>query len=100
MNLEITLEDNKATYEILGNENLKNNSEVIIKVKSESGDVRQYTITVKKQINMVIILLMIVSTILTGALIYLVVLRIKRRNKLNSMYKGKVEVIDEDFIAV
>ena len=98
LNIKVVLDDKKATYKIIGNDNLKNNSQIVIKVMSESGEARLYNINIKKQTNLIIILLIIITTLLAGTLIYFIVLRIKRRNKLNNMYKTKVDVIDEDFL--
>lgn len=100
LNFDIKLDNKNATYEIEGNDNLKNGSKVIIKVTAENGDTKEYTIEIKKETNLIIILLILFTTLLTGTLIYFMILRIKRRNKLNKMYKSKVEVMDDDFIAV
>ncbi len=48
LNLEIELEDSKATYNIIGADNLlENDYKVLIEVTSESGDKNTYTINVK-----------------------------------------------------
>ena len=100
LDINVKLDDSKATYEIIGNENLKNNSKITIKVTAENGSTREYNINIKKQTNIVIVILMVVVTLLAGALIYFVVLRIQRKNKLNNMYKTKIDVTDEDFIQI
>ena len=46
--LTITLDDENATYKIIGNSELKNGSEVKIKVTAENGDEKTYTLVVKK----------------------------------------------------
>ena len=48
MDLTITLDDENATYKIIGNSELKNGSEVKIKVTAENGDEKTYTLVVKK----------------------------------------------------
>lgn len=100
LDITVILDDENASYEIIGNEGLSNGSEIIIKVTAENGDTREYTLTIEKQTNTVIILIMIFLTLLAGSLVYLIILRMRRRAKLNSMYKTKVEVIDEDFVQI
>ena len=48
LDLTITLDDENATYKIIGNSELKNGSEVKIKVTAENGDEKTYTLVVKK----------------------------------------------------
>lgn len=48
LDLIITLDDENATYKIFGNENLKNGSEIKIKVTAENGDEKTYTLVIKK----------------------------------------------------
>lgn len=48
LNLTIILDDENATYKISGNENLKNGSEVKIKVIAENGEEKTYTLVIKK----------------------------------------------------
>ena len=100
LDITVILDDENASYEIVGNENLSNGSEIIIKVTAENGDTREYTLVIEKQTNTIIILIMIFLTLLAGSLIYLIILRMRKRVKLNSMYKTKVEVIDEDFVQI
>ena len=50
LKLDITLNDAKATYEIIGNENLKvGENKIIIKVTAEDNKVKEYTLNVKKE---------------------------------------------------
>ena len=100
LNMDIILDNKTASYEVIGNKNLKNGSIITIKVTAENGDVREYNIEIKRSTNLVIILLIIFTTLLAGTLIYFMILKIKRKNKLSKMYKTKVEVIDDDFIGV
>ena len=48
LDLTITLDDENATYKIIGNSELKNGSEVKIKVTAENGDEKTYTLVIKK----------------------------------------------------
>ena len=48
LNLTITLDDENATYKITGNNDLKNGSEIKIKVTAENGDEKTYTLVIKK----------------------------------------------------
>lgn len=41
-------EKNDATYNIVGNSNLENNSKIVIKVSDKEGSIREYSILVKK----------------------------------------------------
>lgn len=50
LKFDITLNDAKATYEIIGNENLKvGENKIIIKVTAEDNKVKEYTLNVKKE---------------------------------------------------
>lgn len=50
LEVELELEDSKATYNIIGADDLeKNNNKVIIEVFAESGDKNTYTIDLKKE---------------------------------------------------
>ena len=46
LDIKVELENKKATYEILGNENLENGRIIIIKVKSEDGSILKYKINI------------------------------------------------------
>lgn len=48
LDLTITLDDENATYKITGNNDLKNGSEIKIKVTAENGDEKTYTLVIKK----------------------------------------------------
>lgn len=47
---EVVLEHPKATYHITGNEDLKNNSVITLKVTSESGKVKEYKFNISKEV--------------------------------------------------
>jgi len=50
LSLSVTLEDEAATYEIIGNENFKiGNNTVIIKVTAEDGTIKNYELNVLRQ---------------------------------------------------
>lgn len=50
LKFDITLNDAKATYEIIGNENLKvGDNKIIIKVTAEDNTTKEYTLNVKKE---------------------------------------------------
>ena len=49
LNIEVELNSNKATYKIIGNKNLKNNSIITIQVKAEDGSIKNYRIKIIKQ---------------------------------------------------
>lgn len=91
LNIAVNLEDEKATYKIIGNNNLKNKSSIKIKVTAENGDQRVYQINIKKtNIIFVIILLLFVVSII-GIIIYLFTKYMKQKNT-------HYEIIDLDKI--
>jgi len=49
LNIIVTTSNEFATYEIIGNENLENNSLITIKVTAENGSVREYFINILKE---------------------------------------------------
>lgn len=49
LNFEVTLEDPKAKYEIIGNQNLTNGSQIIIRVTAEDGSINVFTLDVVKK---------------------------------------------------
>lgn len=48
LNIDVTMEDENATYEIEGNENLKDGSIITIKTTSPDGSTNEYTIEITK----------------------------------------------------
>lgn len=50
LDIKVTLENEKATYEILNNENLENGSVITIKVKAEDENVLEYKINILKEV--------------------------------------------------
>ncbi len=73
LNPEVVTSDDGATYEIDGDENLKNNSKIKIEVTAENGEVCVYTITVKKESNtwkyILIIMLLLIILGIAGILL-------------------------------
>jgi len=49
LNFEVTLEDPKAKYEIIGNQNLTNGSQIVIRVTAEDGSINVFTLDVVKK---------------------------------------------------
>lgn len=67
LDLTITLDDENATYKISGNENLKNGSEIKIKVTAENGEEKTYTLVIKKSnLGLIIGIICIIALIGSG----------------------------------
>lgn len=67
LDLIITLDDENATYKIFGNENLKNGSEIKIKVTAENGEEKTYTLVIKKSnLGLIIGIICIIALISSG----------------------------------
>ena len=67
LDLNIVLEDKNATYKITGNEDLKNGSEIKIKVTAENGEEKSYTLVIKKSyLGLIISILSIIVLIGLG----------------------------------
>lgn len=49
LNFEVILEDSKAKYEIIGNQNLTDGSQIIIRVTAEDGSINVFTLDVVKK---------------------------------------------------
>lgn len=81
LNIKVLLEDNKATYKILNNNNLKNNSIIKIIVSSEDNNTKTYTITVKTNHKTTIIIFITIITILIGLNIYRIIRRSKEHER-------------------
>lgn len=86
LDLEVVVSDEEnATYEIQGNEKLKNNSKVVIEVKAEDGTLCYYTIKIKKSSNAWKYIVLIV--LLLGALITASVFLYRYLKKSKGKYK-------------
>lgn len=67
LDLTITLDDENATYKIFGNENLKNGSEIKIKVTAENSEEKTYTFVIKKSnLGLIIGIICIIALIGSG----------------------------------
>jgi len=67
LDLTITLDDENATYKIFGNENLRNGSEIKIKVTAENGEEKTYTLVIKKSnLGLIIGIICIIALIGSG----------------------------------
>lgn len=95
LDLSIVLEDEKSEYKITGNKNLENGSKITIKVTAENGDIRTYIIDIEKSSNIIIIVIMILITIITVGLITIVLLKRKKRLKI----QNKVIIEDSEKIS-
>ena len=72
-----------ATYQILNNHNLKNNSQVLIKVTSNQNAVTTYTLTIKKEFPIIPISLFIFLILSALA----VIIYLKKRRNINYTYR-------------
>jgi len=78
LDISVLLEDEFATYEIIGNENLKNKSKIIIKVTAENGDIKEYVINIEKSsTTLLYIIIIVIVLILIGLGITLYIYRSK-----------------------
>ena len=79
LKINVKLDDRKARYEIIGNENLENNDEVLIKVTAEDGTTTTYSIFIEKNTDntVLFIILIIVIIILIEIIIVLLYKLIK-----------------------
>lgn len=107
LNLSISLEDDKATYEVEGNKNLKDGSKIVIKVTAENGDKREYILNIEKPNNTIIIVIIILVTIITAGIITIVLLKRNKRIKNNKIVEEneplnneEIEIIEDDFSEV
>ena len=67
LDLTITLDDENATYKITGNNDLKNGSEIKIKVTAENGEEKTYTLVIKKSnLGLIIGIICIIALIGSG----------------------------------
>ena len=96
LDISLKLDSNSSSYQTIGNSNLKNNSEVRIRVTAENGDTRDYVLLVKKTSNVFIIAIIILVTIITAGLIYLVINNIKKKRKNSKIVENNKT--DDDFI--
>lgn len=79
LDIKISLEDNKAKYKILNNNNLKNNSIIKIQVTSEDNTIKTYTIKILTNDKLIKTIFIIIILLLLSINIY----RIIKRGKNN-----------------
>ena len=92
LNIKVKLNDEKATYKITGNQNLKNNSIIAITVTAEDKSQRKYTIEITKPDNQqssiisnkTIIITIIVTLIIATTGILTTKLLKKKQENINS----------------
>ena len=103
LKLDVILEDDNASYEIIGNENLKDGSKILIKVTAEDSSLKTYILTIEKPSNTLVILIMIFVTLVAASLITWIILKIKKRQKI-MIQKQKdqetIQMIEDDFTKV
>ena len=95
LEIEVQTQDEKATYEITGNNDLKNNSVINIIVTAEDGTTKTYSITIDKKMNILdtaieLILDNAVYFILGGVLVLLLLILLIS-NGLKKKKKKKIE---------
>ena len=98
LKLNIELTDSTSKYEITGNENLKNNSKVVIKVEAQDGSSTTYTILIeKKENNNLMVVLIALIAILVAIIIGIIIIANNKKNKNNNKL-GKSKLIEESKI--
>lgn len=101
LDIKVTPNYEKASVNIKGNSNLKNNSKIIIEVKSENQEVtNKYTINIKKKIDLKEDANYIIFGIIGFLVVVLIiVILITNNRRYNKKQKGtdlnKIEVIDK-----
>lgn len=66
LNIYAETDDQDATYTIVGNEKLANNSKIKIIVTAASGDEKTYTITVKKPSKLLLYIILLIILLILG----------------------------------
>jgi hypothetical protein len=90
LDIEVTLNDENASYEIEGNENLKDGSEIRITVTAEDDSTDTYRIIIQKDDDtnyLPIIVGVLLLVIIIVAIIIVIV--VKKKNKKNNKSDGK-----------
>jgi len=80
LNIKVDLEDKNATYQIVGNNNLKDGNRIYINVISESGNLLTYSISVEKPIP-IIFWLIPTLTVLCITVVAIIFFIKKKKNK-------------------
>ena len=80
LNFNITLEDEEASYEIIGNSNLKNGSKINIVVTGSDNKDNIYVFNIKKSGNMALVFIIIIVIGIGGVVAYKVITKLKNNN--------------------
>lgn len=84
LNIQVKLNDKKANYKITGNENLTNNSIIIITIIAEDNTTQDYTIKIEKEITALIsdkTLVFIITTIIIILLLFIIIYKNRKHKK-------------------
>ena len=101
LSFNIEPENNKATYTIIGNNNLENNSVIKIKVIAEDQvSITEYTIKIEKYDKPFNIWYIIVPSLLVVIIILIIAIRLRKKskNKADITFDERAKDIDNDFI--
>ena len=79
LEFNITLNDENAKYEILNNNNLKDQSTITIKVTAEDGTTTNYKIKIEKEFPYLVVIVITLSFLLLLLIIILIIRHKKRR---------------------
>jgi len=98
LKIDIELEDEKSTYEIDGNESLKNGSVIKIKVIAEDKEEDTYRIIIEKEVKKEKknIIPFIIGGIFIVVVIVIIIIMIKKKNNKNKPTKEEKNIIEED----
>lgn len=96
--LDITLEDEKASYTIKNNKNLENESVVTIETLSESGLTATYKIKVEKENSAISYITIGILGIAIGLVFGLIISKLKPTKKQNNVEVIKEESVEEPVI--
>lgn len=105
LDISVVTNDSKATYEITGNENLKDGSVIKINVTAENNDNETYRLIINKEKEEKNILPFVLIGILIAIIVVIIILLIRknRKNKSNKnnddtkiFYDDKKDTIDND----
>ena len=86
LDFNITLNDENAKYEILDNNNLKDQSTITIKVTAEDGTTTDYKIKIEKEFPYLVVIVLTISFLLL-LLIIILIIRHKKRKETEYMLK-------------
>lgn len=100
IDIKVIMEDKTSTYQIIGNENLKDNSVITIKTFAPDGTEKEYTITITKAsytIYYLIFIALLVSAIALPVFVYFKLVKKKKQNlDVNGYVIGK-EYEEKDY---